>query len=219
MPTEATQRATRELPQADEVRSRILSAAEQVFAERGYAGATTREIAERAGIGKRMLFYYYPNKETVYRAVLERIIAGLVAIYQDTRNEPGPIGLADAIEAITYFTAQNLPAMKVWLREIIDDGPHLPDLARRYIAPLYDQAGAGVARNMASGIFRPGDPEQVLVSVGGITLFYFLIAPMLRFVWDRDPLSSDAVSERARAARDCLLHGLAGRGGPKEAAS
>jgi TetR/AcrR family transcriptional regulator len=219
MPTEATQRATRELPQADEVRSRILSAAEEVFAQRGYAGATTREIAERAGIGKRMLFYYYPSKETVYRAVLERTIAGLVGIYQHTRGEPGPIGLADAVEAITHFAAQNLPAMKVWLREIIDDGPHLPDLARRYMTPLYDEAGAGVARNMASGIFRPGDPKQALVSVGGVTLFYFLIAPMLRLVWNSDPLSADAVTERAQAARDCLLHGLAGGGGPKETAS
>jgi hypothetical protein len=109
--------------------------------------------------------------------------------------------------------------MKVWLREIIDDGPHLPDLAGRYMAPLYEQAGAGVARNMSSGIFRSGDPMQVLVNVGGITLFYFLIAPMLRLVWDRDPLSADAVSERARAARDCLLHGLAGGSGPKETAS
>jgi TetR/AcrR family transcriptional regulator len=219
MPTEATKRATRELPQADEVRSRILSAAEKVFAERGYAGATTREIAERAGIGKRMLFYYFPTKETVYRAVLERIIAGLVGIYQDTRGEPGPIGLADAIEAITHFTAQNLPAMKVWLREIIDDGPHLADLTQRYMAPLYEQAGTGVARNMASGVFRHGDPMHALVNVGGVTIFYFLIAPMLRLVWDRDPLSPDVVAERARAARDCLLNGLAGGGGPKEAAS
>jgi TetR/AcrR family transcriptional regulator len=219
MPREATQRATRELPQADEARSRILSAAEEVFAERGYAGATTREIAERAGIGKRMLFYYFPSKEAVYRAVLERIITGLVGIYQQTRGEPGPVGLADGIEAITHFTAQNLPAMKVWLREIIDDGPHLPDLTRRYMAPLYEQAGAGVARNMASGAFRAGDPMHALVNVGGITLFYFLIAPMLRLVWDRDPLSPEAVVERAQAARDCLLHGLAGAGGPKETAS
>jgi TetR/AcrR family transcriptional regulator len=216
MPTEATQRAARELPQADEVRTRILSAAEQVFAERGYAGATTREIAERAGIGKRMLFYYFPTKDAVYRAVLERIIVGLVAIYQHTRDEPGPVGLADGIEALTHFTAQNLSAMKVWLREIIDDGPHLRDLTRRHMVPLYEQAGAGVARNMASGAFRAGDPMHALIDVGGITLFYFLIAPMLRLVWDRDPLSPDAVTERARAARDALLHGLAGRGAPKE---
>src|SRR5689334_20452666 len=113
MPTLATKRATRELPQADEVRTRILAAAEEVFAERGYLGATTREIAERAGIGKRMLFYYFSSKDVVYRAVLERIIVGLLAIYEQTRGEPGPIGLGDSIEAITHFTAQNLAAMKV----------------------------------------------------------------------------------------------------------
>jgi TetR/AcrR family transcriptional regulator len=219
MPTLATQRATRELPQADEVRNRILSAAEEVFAERGYTGATTREIAERAGIGKRMLFYYFANKDAVYRAVLERIIVGLVAIYEQTRGEPGPVGLADGIEAITHFTARHLAAMKVWLREIIDDGPHLAELTRRHMQPLYEQAGAGVARNMTRGAFRAGDPMHALVSVGGVTLFYFLIAPMLRLMWDRDPLDPAAVTEQAAAARDCLLYGLAGAATPKEATS
>jgi TetR/AcrR family transcriptional regulator len=216
MSTAATQRAPRELPQADDIRGRILTAAEAVFAERGYAGATTREIAEHAGIGKRMLFYYFPNKDAVYRAVLERIIAGLVAIYEHTRSEPGPVGLADGIEAITHFTAQNLPAMKVWLREIIDAGPHLAELTERYIRPLYERAGQGVARNMESGAFRPGDPNHVLVHVGGITLFYFLITPMLRLISTRDPLDPDVLAERATAARDCLLHGLAGPATSKE---
>jgi len=219
MPTLATQRATREPPQAEEVRTRILAAAEQVFAERGYAGATTREIAERAGIGKRMLFYYFPTKDAVYRALLERIISGLVAIYDQTRSQPGPIGLGEGIEAITRFTAAHLPAMKVWLREIIDDGPHLAELTRRYMRPLYEQAGAGVARNMASGAFRASDPVHALASVGGVTLFYFLIAPMLRLVWDRDPLDPAVVAERAVVARDVLLHGLAPGSGPKGGAS
>ncbi len=219
MPTLATRRATRELPQADEVRSRLLSAAEDVFAERGYAGATTREIAERAGIGKRMLFYYFPTKDAVYRAVLERIISGLVEIYEQTREEPGPIGLGDGVEAITRFTAQNLSAMKVWLREIIDDGPHLASLTRRYMAPLYEQAGAGVARNMARGVFRTSDPMHVLANVGGITLFYFLIAPMLRPVWGRDPPDPSVVPERAAVARDALLYGLASPAKPKETTS
>ena len=219
MPTLATQQAIREPAQADEVRTRILAAAEHVFAERGYAGATTREIAERAGIGKRMLFYYFPTKDAVYRAVLERIIAGLVAIYEQTRGEPGPVGLGDSIEAITRFTAANLPAMKVWLREIIDDGPHLADLTRRYMRPLYEQAGAGVARNMIAGAFRASDPVHALASVGGVTLFYFLIVPMLRLVWDRDPLDPEVVAERAGVARDVLLHGLTQVARPKEGSS
>jgi TetR/AcrR family transcriptional regulator len=216
MPTLATQRAMRELPQADETRVRILSAAEEVFGERGYAGATTREIAERAGIGKRMLFYYFPTKDAVYRAVLERIIVGLCAIYEHTRHEPGPVGMADGVDALTYFAAEHLTAMKVWLREIMDGGPHLEDLTRRYMAPLYERAGNGVAKNMASGAFRAGDPMHVLVHVGGMTLFYFLIAPMLRLIWDRDPLDPAVLRERAAAARECLLHGLAGPAKAKE---
>ena len=208
----ASRRVTRQLPQADDVRLRILDAAEQVFADRGYAGATTREIAERAGIGKRMLFYYFPTKDAVYRVVLERTIAGLVAIYEHTRSEPGPVGLGDGVEALTRFTAEHLTAMKVWLREIIDGGPHLEELTQRYVAPLYARAGAGVASNMASGAFRTGDPLHVLVNVGGITLFYFLIAPMLRLMWDRDPLDPTVLRERAAAVRECLMHGLAGPG-------
>ncbi len=204
---------------ADDVRRRILRAAEEVFAERGYAGATTREIAERAGIGKRMLFYYYPTKDGVYRAVLERIIADLVAIYEQGRDRPGPIGLGDGIEAITHFTARNLPAMKVWLREIMDGGPHLEPLTRGYMTALYDEAGAGVARNMDAGVFRRSDPMHVLASVGGVTLFYFLIAPMLRLIWDRDPLDPAVVAERAAVARDLLLHGLAGPAAPREETS
>lgn len=203
-------------PQADEVRTRVLAAAEAVFAERGYAGATTREIAERAGIGKRMLFYYFPTKDAVYRAVLERIVQGLVAIFEVSRNQPGPIGLAESIEGITHFTAQNLQATKVWMREIIDGGPHLADLTQKHLADMYRQAGTTVASNMEAGVFRASDPVHVMASVGGVTLFYFLIVPVLRLIWDRDPLDPEVVAERARMARDLLLHGLAGPASPKE---
>src|SRR5262245_11623870 len=128
----------------DDVRQRVLDAAEHIFAERGYAGATTREIAERAKIGKRMLFYYFPNKDAVYRAVLERVVSGLASIHEQFRNAPGPVGLGEAMEGLTHFTAQHLPAFKVWMREIIDAGPHLDELTRVYLVPLFAAAGEEV---------------------------------------------------------------------------
>jgi hypothetical protein len=72
---------------------------------------------------------------------------------------------------------------------------------------------------MASGDFRASDPVHALASVGGVTLFYFLIVPMLRLVWDRDPLDPAVVTERVAAARDVLLHGLTRAASPKEAIS
>lgn len=193
-------------------RGRILDAAQAVFAARGYAAATTREIAERAGIAKRMLFYYFPNKDAVYHAVLERVIAGFAGIHDRFQGDPGPVGLGEVIEGMTHYVAANLDAFRVYLREIIDDGPHLESLARQYIKPMFDRGAEEVRRNMQEGVFRPGDPMHVLFNVGGLTLFYFLTLPMTRHVWDRDPLAPDTLAERAAAVRDALLFGLVGKG-------
>lgn len=207
-------------PDGDDVRRRILDAAEEVFAGRGYAAATTREIAERAGIGKRMVFYYFPNKDAVYRAVLERVLVGLVAIHQHIRENPGQVaGLPAAAEQLTRFAATNVCAVKVWLREIIDGGPHLAGLTNEYLKPLFTQVAGEVERNMQRGIFRPGDPMQVLMNVGGLTLFYFLMQPLLEIVWERDPLAPETVDARAAAVRDFLLHGLAGAAAREGASS
>jgi len=191
-----------------DVRQRILDAAETVFAERGYGAATTREIAGRAGIGKRMLFYYFASKEAVYRAVLDRVVEGMVAIHQRFRTDPGPIGLAEAMEGITLFAAANLPAVRVLTREIMDGGPHVEELVREHLGPLFAGGAAEVARNMEQGIFRSTDPMHVLVNVAGITLYYFQMLPLLERVWKRDPLAPATLLERAAAVRECLLYGL-----------
>jgi TetR/AcrR family transcriptional regulator len=193
---------------AADVRQRILAAAEGVFAERGYGGATTREIAERAGIAKRMLFYYFASKEAVYRAVLERVVGGMVGIHEQFRTDPGPVGLAEAMEGITHFAAVNLPALRVLTREIMDGGPYVAELTRDYLGPLFAAGAAEVERNMDEGIFRPGDPMHVLVHVAGLTLYYFQMLPLLERIWKRDPLAPATLAERAAAVRDCLLYGL-----------
>src|SRR5262245_59920705 len=206
-PAAARTRATESAPESV-VSTRILDAAEALFADRGYGAASTREIAERAGIGKRMLFYYFSSKAAVYRAVLERVVTGMVAIHERFRTEPGPIGLADAMEGITLFAATNMPALRVLTREIMDGGPHVPELARLYLAPLFAAGTAEVARNMERGIFRAGDPMHVLIHVAGITLYYFQMLSLLEQIWDRDPLAPATLAERAAAVRSCLLYGL-----------
>ena len=194
----------------DAVRGRILDAAERVFAACGYAGATTREIAREAGIQKRMLFYYFASKDDLYRAVLERIIAALVSIHERFRTDPGEIGIAESATGILGFAAANLDAVRVLVREIVDSGPHLPWLAENYLGPLFARGAEEVRRNVDQGVFRAADPMHVLLDVGGLTLFYLLNVPLLRLIWDRDPLAAETIAQRAAAVRDTLMHGLAG---------
>lgn len=196
-----------------ETTGRILDAAEAIFAAHGYRGASTREIAEAAGIGKRMLFYYFASKSDLYCAVLDRVVAAMTAIHGRFSGQPAEQGLAAGVEAITRFAAAHGNAVRVLLREIMDDGPYVQDLARDRLAPLFAAARGEVARSMGEGRYASGDPMHVLLSVGGLTLFYFLSLPLLPHLWDADPLAPAVLDERIRMTTDLLTYGLAGAAG------
>ncbi len=57
----------------------LLEAAERAFAEHGFSGATTADIARAAGVPKPNLHYYFPTKEALYRAVVERVLTSWLA--------------------------------------------------------------------------------------------------------------------------------------------
>jgi AcrR family transcriptional regulator len=61
---------------ADERREQILQGATRLFAEKGFRGTTTRELAEHLSISEALMFKYFPSKEALYRAIIERQING-----------------------------------------------------------------------------------------------------------------------------------------------
>src|SRR5262245_1919844 len=68
-------------------KARILGAAEDIFAERGFDGAGTREIAARAGVNISSLHYHWASKEALYVAVFEDIFDRLVRLLRETLAE------------------------------------------------------------------------------------------------------------------------------------
>ena len=65
-------------------KARILGAAEEVFAARGFEGASTREIAGRAGVNISSLHYHWESKETLYLTVFRAISDRIVDLLRDT---------------------------------------------------------------------------------------------------------------------------------------
>ena len=193
---------------AGPARQRLLRAAEEVFALKGYAGATTQEIATLAGLQKRMLFYYFSGKDDLYTQVLDGFLQGIRDIHIRFHGEPGPIGLQEIIAGIIRFAAANPNPIRILIREIMDDGPHLGRVVERYVGPLFADGIAETQRNMEGGIFGRDDPMHVLVNIGGITVFYLLIAPLLRQVWQRDPLAPGTLEERIESTARFALRGL-----------
>lgn len=219
-PRTAPELPARERPALDfdGVRARILDAAERVFAHRGYAAATTQELAAEAGIQKRMLFYYFANKDEVYDGVLERLLSGIQAIHTRFRDEPGPEGLAAFIGALVRAAAARPEPVLILIREIIDEGPHLDRLATRWVGPLFRAGIEEVRRNADAGVFAPLPPTEVLNAIGGLALFQLLTAPLVRRATGDDPLAPEAVERQIAVAHQFALGGLHPKAPRKEPA-
>jgi AcrR family transcriptional regulator len=150
----------------------IVAAALNVFAEKGFAGARTEEIARRAGISKGALYLYFDGKEALFRAVVRDVVVPNVEVIRATllgadlpfadllrlflpkfaeMAAAAPIG---AVAKIVVGESRNFPELaKVWHDDVIEK-------AVRVIAETVDRA-------QAKGEVRPGDPRTHAFSIMG----------------------------------------------------
>jgi AcrR family transcriptional regulator len=80
----------------------ILTAAAQVLIELGYEGATTGRVAERAGVSIGSLYQYFPNKEALIAALIERHADQIVEIMQRALHDPAKLTLEEGLRAIIH---------------------------------------------------------------------------------------------------------------------
>ena len=107
-------------------RKSILNAAEQEFDQHGFSGARIQRIADLAALPKSNVHYYFSNKETLYRAVLERIIDLWDQTFPtlDAQDEPGEV-LKDFILGKVEFTRLYPEATRIFAAEVLHGGPNL----------------------------------------------------------------------------------------------
>jgi TetR/AcrR family transcriptional regulator len=197
-------------------RDRILAAAAEVFAERGYAGAGVDEIARRAGVNKAMLYYHVGDKAVLYSEVVLTFI-GLVEVEVGRRmaSETSPTGRLRALQETFLTLALTHPSYpQIMMREIASGGANLPEAALRRMAQVLGNTHRIVSDGLASGEFRPVDPIVAHLLIVGGAVF---MANALRL---RDRLSAagaelpadiPAPSTIADRVTDILLYGIAAR--------
>jgi AcrR family transcriptional regulator len=191
-------------------REAILTAATDEFAGYGLGGARVDRIAERAGINKRMLYYYFGQKEDLFLAVLERAYAKIRGEEQAlnlTQVEP-----TEAIRRLIAFTwnyyIEN-PSFPILLNsENLHRARHLKQSAR--VRTLHSPFVATIAdvleRGAKSGLFRAGvDPIQLYISIAGLSYFYLSNNHTLSTIFDRDLMAPKARLERLSHMTDLVL--------------
>lgn len=199
------------LRDADRSREAILAAARDEFAAHGLGGARVERIAERAGVNKRLLYYYYDDKDTLFRAVLEDAYLQIRAAEQQLHLTDLPP--AEALRKLTEFTWNYYLAHPEFLTllnsENLHRGRHLQGSASRAQAlnsPLIKTLGEILERGRSSGVFRGGiDPLQLYISIAGLSYFYLSNNHTLSAIFNRDLMSPKARNERLSHICDVIL--------------
>jgi TetR/AcrR family transcriptional regulator len=119
----------------------ILDAAERLFARQGYAATTIKQIGTAASVNPALLYYYYDSKETLYRAMLQRILGQLL-----TRG-------TDAIERATTHADRIRAFVRMQVR-VLADHPHFPQLFVREMVDHQASHAEEAITNTAAGAFK-----------------------------------------------------------------
>jgi AcrR family transcriptional regulator len=195
---------------ADRSQNTILAAARDEFAEHGLGGARVDRIAERAGLNKRLIYYYFEDKEKLFQAVLEMV-------YRDIRDRERELRLtelepANAVRRLMEFTwdyYREHPEFITLLNSAnLHKARHLSESkrARELNSPVIETLAAVLERGRREGVFRGGvDPVQLYVSIAGLAYFYLSNSHTLSAIFGRDLLTPKARAERLSHMTDVIL--------------
>lgn len=177
-----------------EAAEKILHAAEELFATHGFAAVSVRDIAERAGVNKALVFYYYENKAALLDRVLEQYYEAHMAALVAPSGENVPVreGLRALLNSYLDFIEVNYRYLQIVQHELASNADNLP-MIRAGIRMLYDRVDELLGDLTSEGHLHS---RQFYVSFSGIVVSYFNFAPVLDVIWEGDPLSEENRRER-----------------------
>lgn len=151
----------------------ILRAAEKVFAEAGFGGATMQLIADMAGLPKANLHYYFATKEELYRRVVRDIFEIWLHAAEAMDGAPGPAeGIAAYIEAKMEISRRHPYGSKVWASEVMHGAPVIQDYLETTLRDWTAGRVALIRRWIDEGQMAPVDPQHLLNMLWATTQHY-----------------------------------------------
>lgn len=199
--------------QGPEAPAAILAAAAELFAAQGFSGVTVKAIAAKAKVNSALLYYYYEDKEGLYRAVLGHLVGSISKeIGASLASAPSPdegVRRFVCTQAELFFA--NRTFARLLLRELMDHGAirlevPLSAVIANAFRPLAEQIVAG----QQAGVFRRDlDPRFAVLSTVAQVAYFTLAQPLVALVMGHEG-AVPAETSRAFAihAADFAVHAL-----------
>lgn len=159
-------------PSSPDYRTKIGTVAEALFAERGFDGTSVREIAERAGATKALIYHYYDNKEALYQTLLEDAVSGVVTqIEAIAADGTEPEAQIRAVVQAFIDAYHDAPHRFQMLQRTIDDHHAIVAvLADRWFSRAHRALQDIVARGVRQGSLKPLPVQMVPLAVIGLVI-------------------------------------------------
>jgi len=151
----------------------ILEAAEHVFAEAGFEGASTAAIARRAGVPKANLHYYFATKEILYRAVIERVLTAWLEAARSFDESDDPAEALSRYIGAKMDLARSMPlGARIWTSEIMRGAPVIQDFLETTLMNWVQSRSVIVRRWIERGKLRPIEPKFLFYMIWATTQHY-----------------------------------------------
>lgn len=176
MPRTALKKA-RESPSS--TKARILAAAEEVFASKGFEGASTRDIAAAAGVNISSLHYHWESKETLYFAVFQDIYDRLVdlvrsSIPESTLRQPASRKIIDDAMGLLFdFFAEHPNVPKLLVRRLLEADTNTSEIERDILLPAWRNFALWTAEHGQSRLSEL-EARMFMLTVHSVMLLYML---------------------------------------------
>ena len=187
----------------------ILEAAEEVFAEYGFSGATTSRIARRAGIPKANLHYYFATKEALYRRVIDNIFTVWLEAASSLNESDDPRqALAAYIQAKMDLSRSRPLGSKVWANEIIQGAPVIQDYLENTLREWTASREAMIRRWVNEGKIAPVNPRYLLYMIWATTQHYADFGHQIATLNDGRVLTDAQWEEAKKNVTEIILRGI-----------
>ena len=187
----------------------IMVAAEKVFAEAGFGGATMQLIADVAGLPKANLHYYFPTKEALYHRVVQDIFQVWLKAADIFDQASGPVeGIGAYIDAKMEISRRHPAGSKVWASEVMHGAPVIQD----YLETTLEQWTNGRITVIQSwidrGLMAPIDPRHLLYMVWATTQHYADFGHQIETLNNSEPLTDAQWQAATDSVKTIILKGI-----------
>ncbi|WP_299202782.1 TetR family transcriptional regulator C-terminal domain-containing protein [uncultured Amphritea sp.] len=190
--------------------NKILSVAEHLFSQNGFNGTALETIAEKAGMSKQNLIYYFSSKEVLYQQVLKNILDMWVekmALLDQLGENPKQM-LRNYIRGKVELSRSNPNASKVFAIEIINGAPYLKEYLKSHLTPALDADVKLVKEWIADGIMDDVDPYHLFFMIWSSTQTYADFSSQISISLGKEKLQDDDFDNATEFLTHLVIKGL-----------